>query len=700
MHFARSADSFHRTRKTAKKPTQETHPARMRFIGTPKAWKKHCARHERNECSVRRHPMRICRPAIIALVFAVVSPAAADLPPLIPRDILFGNPEKANPQISPDGKYLTYLAPDKKNVLQLWIRTIDKADDRALTAVPGRGIRTHFWTHDGEQLIYLQDANGDENFHLVSINIKSRIIRDLTPFQGITASLVALEPRLPREALVALNLKDRTRFDVYRLNLRNGAIELDTENPGTVFDDWSADTRLQVRAASAARSDGGYDLLVRASPADKWQKLRHWGPEEQGETLGFSEDGKTLYLRGNHGANAIRLTAVALDTRKETVIAEDPDYDVSGLMIHPLRRTIQGVSFNKEKIVRRIFDKSIEEDVQVLSKVREGHFSLISRDTADRLWLIAFHSDVSPTYYYLYHRDKKESTFLFTDQPRLAKAELAPMRPIFYEARDGLVIHGYLTTPVGIAAKSLPGIVLVHGGPWDRDSWGFNSTVQWLANRGYAVLQVNFRGSAGYGKKFLNAGNREWGRKMQDDLIDGVHWLTKQGIADAKKIGIMGASYGGYATLAGLTFTPDVFACGVDLVGPSNLITEFSNIPAYWGPLRPTFAKRVGNPLTEIDFLKARSPLFHVDRIKAPLLIGQGANDPRVPRKESDQVVSALRMANKPVEYVVYADEGHGFTRPENRLHFCAVTEAFLFRHLGGRAEPAGVIKGHAGTSQ
>ena len=633
--------------------------------------------------------------AIMVMVAGWVNTAAAELPPLIPRAVLFGNPEKASPQISPDGKYLAYIAPDAKDVQQVWVRTIGRDDDRALTDDKKRGIRTYVWTFDGEQLIYLQDSDGDENYHLTAVNLKTGIIRDLTPFQGIRAEIIDLDAKYPKEILVGMNLKNRAKFDVYRINLANGAVEFDTANPGNVMV-WTADADFKIRAAIATTPDGGSELLYRSAPDAKWEKLRHWDSEEEGSPLSFSKDNKTLYVTANHDANALRLLAIDLNSKKETVLAEDKNYDVRNVMVHPEKRTVQAVFFNKDKVERKILDKSIVEDFKVLDKLRKGQLSLVSRDQADKTWLASFSNDDGPTYYYTYNRAKKKGTLLFSHQPKLEGLSLATMKPISLKARDGLVLHGYLTLPVGVAAKNLPTVLLVHGGPWARDSWGYNSTVQWLANRGYAVLQINYRGSTGYGKKFLNAGNKEWAGKMHTDLIDGVNWLVKRGIADPKKIAIMGGSYGGYATLVGLTFTPDVFACGVDIVGPSNLVTLLNTIPPYWAPVKAMFAKRVGDLATEEDMLKDRSPFFFADKIKVPLLIGQGANDPRVKQAESDQIVKAMRKAGKPVEYIIYTDEGHGFVRPENRLHFFARAEAFLARHLGGRAEAADTVKGHS----
>ncbi len=620
----------------------------------------------------------------------------AQLPTLIPRNVLFGNPERTSPQLSPDGKYLAYLAPDEKDVLQVWLRTVGQQDDRILTADKKRGILFYFWTFNGDQLIYLQDADGDENFHFYSVNIKSNIVRDLTPFQGVKAELVDCDPNFPDQILVGLNLDDREKFDVYRINLKNGAVEFDTENPGNVVG-WIADPKFQIRAASASTPDGGFDLLFREAVDKAWETIRHWGPDDEGSGIGFSADGETLYIIGSHDANTQRLIALNLATRQETVIAEDAEYDVDSIFVHPVTRVIQAVSFYKDKKHWQILDRSITDDFEAIANIRSGEFEVISRDLADKTWLIAYLTDDGPVYGYAYNRELKTSTLLFSNQPKLEGLPLAPMQPISYQTQDGLTIHGYLTTP-GVPAKNLPTVLLVHGGPWARDMWGYDPEVQWLANRGYAVLQVNFRGSSGYGKAFLNAGNREWAAKMHDDLIDAVNWLLQQSIADPNKIAIMGGSYGGYAALVGLTFTPDVFACGVDIVGPSNLVTLLESFPPYWAPLKAMFSHRVGDLEKEEDFLKSRSPLFLCGRIQKPLLIAQGANDPRVKQPESEQIVNAMRQSGKPVQYVVYSDEGHGFARPENRLHFYAIAEEFLAKHLGGRFEPLTDIVGHSGV--
>ena len=618
------------------------------------------------------------------------------LPTLIPREILYGNPSRTSPQVSPDGKYIAYIAPDDKNILQVWLGEIELEEAKKLTDDKKRGIMAFFWTYNPEQLIYLQDADGDENFHLYSVNINSNIIRDLTPFQGVKAQVIGLESEFPDEILVGLNLHNPQKFDVYRINLKNGAVEFDTDNPGNIMV-WTADAKFKVSAAIAATPDGGYDLLYREATDKPWQTLRHWSPEEEGRLCGFSKDGQILYLVASHDANGVRLLALDLATKQETVIAEDSQYDVSRVILHPTERHVQAVLFYKEQLEWQVIDPSIAADVEAIASVRPGEVYPVSRDLADGKWLTAYVTDDGPVYFYAYDRTSKSSTLLFSHRPELEELPLVSIKPISYPARDGLTIHGYLTVPQELEAPYAT-VMLVHGGPWARDIWGYNPQAQWLANRGYAVLQPNFRGSTGYGKDFLNAGNRQWAAAMHDDLIDGVNWLVKEGISDSNKIGIMGGSYGGYATLVGLTFTPEVFACGVDIVGPSNLITLLQSIPPYWAPMKAMFQHRIGNLETEEEFLKSRSPLFFVDQIQKPLLIGQGANDPRVKEAESEQIVDAMRKAGKPVEYVLYTDEGHGLARPENRLHFYALAEEFLAKHLGGRFEPIGEIEGHSGV--
>jgi len=622
-------------------------------------------------------------------------PANVEMPPIVPRSVLFGNPQRIHPQLSPDGKYLAYLAPDDRDVLQVWVRTVGKADDRLLTSDRKRGIRSFRWTYSRDRLLYSQDSDGDENFHLYLVDTNTRQVRDITPFPGVQARFLALEPEFPDEIRVELNLENRQQFDVYRLDMETGELDLDTKNLGTVSS-WKADKQLNIRAAIATQSDGGSDLLVRETVDSPWDIWRHWEPDDNGYISHFSADGNILYLIDNYEANTKHLVALDIKTREETVIATDDRYDLDRVFVHPVTRKVQAVGIYRDKLEWQVLDEDIAPDFEILQQLRRGEFSVVSRDLEDTTWLVAYVTDDGPVYYYTYDRATQTPKLLFSHRPELEDLPLVPMEAIAFESRDGLTIEGYLTLPTG-GETPVPTVLLVHGGPWSRDTWGYNSRVQWLANRGYAVLQVNFRGSEGYGKAFLNAGNREWAAKMHDDLIDAVEWIVIQGISDRHRIAIMGTSYGGYAALVGLTFTPEVFACGVDIVGPSNLITLLRTIPPYWSSRLAIFYHRMGNLETEEEFLRSRSPLFFCDRIQKPLLIGQGANDPRVKQAESEQIVEAMKQAGKPVEYVLYTDEGHGFVRPPNRLHFYAIVEEFLSRHLGGQYEPMGNIIGHSG---
>ncbi|MFN4257897.1 MAG: S9 family peptidase [Gemmataceae bacterium] len=611
----------------------------------------------------------------------------AALPPVIPRAVLFGNPVKASPLVSPDGKQLAYLAPDKNDVLQVWVQTIGQDDAKQVTNDPKRGIRFHTWTYAPDTLLYLQDSDGDENWHIHAVHLKKNLVRDLTPFQGVRASMVGLDRNYPDDILVGMNLEDRRVSDVYRINLSTGAVELDTKNPGDVLS-WQADPRFRIRAAQAATPDGGIEIRYRTNDQAPWQRVVKWGPEDvDGRMIGFTADGQSLWLTSSEGRDTLSVVRRDLASGKEELIAVHPGADAGGILFNREKHTIQAVAFNRLKTQWDVLDPDLRADFQVLEKAGLGEPSIVSRDKDMQTWVVAFDSDVKPTDYYLYTRPDKKLTHLFVTRPDLAKYTLAPMKPVVIESRDGLELVSYLTLPVGVEPKNLPMVLVVHGGPWSRDSWGFNAQSQWLANRGYAVLAVNYRGSSGFGKKFLHAGNRQWAAKMHDDLIDGVNWAIQKGIADKDKVAIYGGSYGGYAALVGATFTPDVFACAVDIVGPSNLVTLLRSIPPYWEPMKKMFAQRVGDVETEEEFLKSRSPLFKADQIRIPVLIAQGANDPRVKQAESEQIVEAMRKAGKPVEYLLFSDEGHGFARPENRLKFHGVAERFLAKYLGGRVE-------------
>jgi dipeptidyl aminopeptidase/acylaminoacyl peptidase len=623
------------------------------------------------------------------LCLLMVASVHGELPPLIPRGLLFGNPERTSPALSPDGARLAWLAPDTNNVLQVWVKTVGKDDDKIVTADKKRGIRQYFWAKDNRNLIYLQDSDGDENFHAYGVDLDSGNVRDYTPFQGVRAQITDLNPDFPNEILVALNLRDRSLFDVYRLNLKNGALELDTQNPGDVAS-WGADAKFRVRSAQIRTPDGGTEIRVRADDNTPWQTFLKVGPEEILDVLDFTKDGQSLYLNSSVGRDTAAVVEKSLADGTEKVIAASDEVDAGNVLINPHGRVVEAVAFSPGRTRWQVVDPAVKSDFDGLARLNDGDFSIANRTEADDIWLVGYTSDRAPGRFYRWDRKVKEGTFLFTTQPKLDGLQLAEVKPLVITSRDGLKINSFLTLPVGVEPKNLPMVLFPHGGPWSRDGWGLNPYAQWLANRGYAVLQPNFRGSTGYGKKFLNAGNKQWGLQMHDDLIDAVNWAVKEGYADPGKIGIMGGSYGGYCALAGITFTPDVFACAVDICGPSNIRTLLKSIPPYWKTDLSTFKVRIGDVDDPGDagLIAKASPLNSADRIIRPLLIGQGANDPRVKPAEAEQIVSAIERNHGNVVYVMYPDEGHGFARPPNRIDFNARAEAFLGAYLGGRVEP------------
>ncbi len=640
---------------------------------------------------MERRPCRRWTRSLLVTGLLGLGPAGvctAELSALIPRETLFGNPEKYRARISPDGKRLAWTAPDKANVLQVWVKTIGKDDDKIVTADKKRGIRVYHWAEDSRTILYLQDADGDENWHLYGVDLESGKVQDHTPFPGVRADITAMEPAFPDEVLVQINKRDPRLFDVHRLNLKTGALALDTENPGDVAE-WKADAQLQVRAAQVATQDGGTEIRVRDDAKSPWRSWLKVGPEEILTFEAFTADGKAAILTSSVGSDTTRVVEREIATGAEKVLASSY-VDADGVMVHPRKHAVEAVSFAAARAWWMVVDPAVQADFTGLTNLYDGDFTVVNRDAQDATWLVAYSSDQAPVRYYTWDRATRRGTLLFTAQPKLEGLPLAMMQPLQLRSRDGLNLPAYFTLPFNTAARNLPLVLLVHGGPWARDRWGFEPEVQWLANRGYAVLQVNYRGSIGFGKKFLSAGFKQWGVKMQDDLVDAAQWAVGQGVADPKKIAIYGGSYGGYATLAGLAFTPDVFACGVDVVGPSNLKTLISSIPPYWKPLRSRFDVRVGNvdDPRDAELIKSASPLFRADRIVRPLLIAQGANDPRVKPAESEQIVTAIQKNKGKVIYVLYPDEGHGFARPENRIDFYGRAEAFLAGCLGGPSEP------------
>jgi dipeptidyl aminopeptidase/acylaminoacyl peptidase len=610
---------------------------------------------------------------------------------LIPAAVLFGNPERVSPRLSPDGTRLAWIAPHD-GILNVWVAPagddgIDWSQARLVTDDSDRGIRTFAWAHDGRHLLYQQDAGGDENWHLHDVDLQTMQHRDLTPFDGVQAQLIGMERKFPTQLLIGLNKDNPQLHDVYQLELVTGELVREVQNPG--FVGWVADAQLVVRAAVAPQPDGGLVLLVRSDGTDDWRQLLAIPADDALSTapVAFSEDGTSLLAVSSVGAETSRLVRIDVATGASTVLAEEPGADVSDVRLDPDTRQPQIVTLLRDRSQYRVLDPSVADDLQAIRALHPGDPVFVGGDDADATWLVAFTNDAGPIPYFAYDRARRAGRFLFEHQPALSRYELAPMEPFLFTARDGLTIHGYATFPPGGGRAGLPTVLNVHGGPWVRDVWGYDPTAQWLANRGYLCVQVNYRGSTGYGKSFAAAGDREWGARMHDDLIDAVAFITGQGWSDRRRVGIMGGSYGGYAALVGAAFTPDVFCCAVDIVGPSNLKTLIETIPEYWTPLIAQFHRRVGDPAADADFLWSRSPLSRAADIRIPMLIAQGANDPRVKQAESEQIVAALEQAGVEHEYMLFPDEGHGFAKPENRLQFYAAAERFLARHLGGRAE-------------
>jgi dipeptidyl aminopeptidase/acylaminoacyl peptidase len=619
--------------------------------------------------------------------------------PLISRSALFGNPDRASAQISPDGSKLAFLA-DVDGVLNVWVGPVDNpAAARPVTKDKKRGIRGYAWAYNNRHIGYIQDKDGDENWHIYITDLKTNETQDLTPIDGVQARLQEFSHKFPDEVLVGINDRNPELHDIYRLNIKTGERKLIQRNDGYVG--FTTDDDFNIRLATKITPDGGSEIFKVTGGDKAWTSFMKISPEDVMTTgpAGFDKSGRILYMTDSVDRNTAALVAYDLDADVKKVLASDARADVGMVMAHPTEKTIEAVSFTYERRKWKILDNSIKADLDYLKTVADGEVYVTSRTLDDQHWIVVYVMDNGPVRYYHYDRAAHKAEFLFTNRKELEGQPLAKMHPVVIKSRDGLNLVSYLSLPVwtdrdgnGRPEKPLPMVLSVHGGPWYRDSWGYNPMDQWLTNRGYAVLSVNFRGSTGFGKSFVNAANLEWGRKMHDDLIDAVNWAIKQKIAQPKGIAIMGGSYGGYATLAGLTFTPDVFACGVDIVGPSNLITLMKSIPPYWKPMLDLWTARVGDYRTEEGkrMLNERSPLTYVDRIVKPLLIGQGANDPRVKQAESDQIVKAMEDSSIPVAYVLFSDEGHGFARPENRQAFYAVAEAFLAKHLGGRYEPIG----------
>ena len=616
-------------------------------------------------------------------------------PPLIPRGDLFGNPERAQGRLSPDGSYLSWIAP-RDGVLNVWVQKVgDGEQARPITNDKSRGIRSHFWAYDGRTVLYIQDRGGDENFRLYAVNVDTNEEKDLTPLEGVRATVVGLSEDRPGVVLVGLNNRKPEWHDVYEIDLATAKRKLIYKNTKE-FAGFVVNDKLRIVLAIKSQPDGSTDVMRRSGR--RWRKVLTI-PFEDGltsQTLGLTDKGDLLML-DSRNRDKSALFRINVRTGRGKLVSENDKADLGQVLTHPVTDEPIAVSVDYLRSTWTVLDPGFQDDFAAIDRELDGDFFITSMTKDLKKWMVAEARSDAPTQYLVYERESKALKPLFTTRPALAKIDLAPMTPVVIKSRDGLDLVSYLTVPKGSDADGdgkvdapIPLVLNVHGGPWARDSYGLSNEAQWFADRGYATLQVNFRGSTGFGKSFTNAGDGEWGKAMHNDLLDAVQWAVKEGIAKPDAIAVYGGSYGGYATLASLTFTPEAFTCGVDIVGPSNLMTLLSTIPPYWKSFFEQLARRVGDPRTEEGrtLLRERSPLTYADKIVRPLLIAQGANDPRVKQAESDQIVKAMEEKKIPVTYALFPDEGHGFARPQNRLAFYGVTESFLAKCLGGRAQP------------
>lgn len=615
----------------------------------------------------------------------ITEPVVAQQAPLIPMKDFFRNPEKAAFRISPDGKKLAFMQP-WKNRLNIFVQEIGKPEEVQATFAEARDISGYFWKNNN-RLVFLQDKGGNENFHLFAVDADGKNQVELTPGDEVRAEIIDDLFENENEMIVGLNKRNPQIFDAYRINITTGEMKMIGENPGNITG-WITDNTGAIRGATT--TDGiNTAVLYRKSEADAFQVLKSTNFKETFSPLFFDFDDKTLFVASSIGRDKTAIIAYDPDANKELyVLYEHPEVDVSLLRRSRKRKVNTAIVYETDKTHYHFLDKERE----ALQKKFESRWpgyevSLAGTNRNEDKMLIYVGSDRSYGQYWFYDQGKDEFIKLADMAPWLDENQLSEMKPVRYTSRDGMVINGYLTLPKGVPAKNLPVVINPHGGPWARDSWGFNPEVQFLANRGYAVLQMNFRGSVGYGRKFWEASFKQWGKTMQDDITDGVNWLIKEGIADPKRVAIYGASYGGYATLAGITLTPDLYACAVDYVGVSNLFTFMGTIPPYWKPYLDMMYEMVGDPEKDKELMTAASPVFHVDKIKCPLFIAQGANDPRVAKAESDQIVEALKKRGIDVPYMVKDNEGHGFANEENRMEFYREMEKFFAKYLGGRME-------------
>jgi dipeptidyl aminopeptidase/acylaminoacyl peptidase len=629
--------------------------------------------------------------------------SAVGLPPIIDRELIFGNPEIAGAQLSPDGKFLAFQKP-WKDTRNIYVKGLNESFEaaRLLTTETKRPIAEYLWSRDGKYILYVKDNDGDENYNVYAVDPNAKpaagadapASRDLTGLKGVRVELFDVPKSDPDLVYIGLNDRDKAWHDLYKLKISTGEKTLMRKNTERI-EGWQFDLQGTLRLATRSAENGDTEIL-RVDP-DKFTKIYSCNVFETCAVIRFQKDGKRAYMQTNKGAD-MNLSALALldpETGKTEILESDPEkrVDFGGASFSEATDELAFTTYEENRPRRYFKDPGFGADFKWLDGKFPGkEINLASSTLDEQTWLVTASSDTEPGETYLFDRKNHKVALQYTVREKLPRKSLAEMRPVHYKSSDGLEIPAYLTLPVGVRAQSLPTIIFPHGGPWGRDVWGYNGYAQFFANRGYAVLSMNFRGSTGYGKKFLDGGNQEWGRKMQDDVTWGVKYLVDQGIADPKRVGIFGGSYGGYATLAGVTYTPDLYAAAVDLFGPSNLLTLLDSIPPYWESVRQMFYQRMGNPNTADGkaLLVERSPLTSAGKIKTPLMIAQGANDPRVNHAESEQIVIALRDRGFPVEYLLIPDEGHGFARPVNNMASVMATEIFFAKYLGGRAQQDG----------
>ena len=633
---------------------------------------------------------------IVAIVIVPVVTALGQQPPIIDRELFFGDPEISGAQISPNGKYISFLKP-YKNVRNIWVKARSEAFEKArpLTADTTRPVSSYFWSRDNKSILYSQDKGGDENYRIYAVDPSAAgdpvpPARDLTPVKNVRAIIYDVPKKTPNQIIIGLNDRKPELHDVYRLNILTGERALIRQNNENVAD-WTIDLDGNLRLGTRMMDNGGTELL--RVDHDTLVSIYSVTAEETCGPTRFTPDGKKFYFETNKGSETDKTEFRLFDlaTGKTTLLERDPEnqVDFGGAMFSDVTNELLATFYVGDRVRMYPREKKFGEDFEKMKKLLpDGEVSITDMTSDENVWMVVVSSDVDPGSRYLYDRTTGTIELLYRSRPNLPSEHLVHVKPVRYDARDGMTISAYLALPKGLPAKSLPTVMLIHGGPWGRVAWGYNPEMQFLANRGYAVLTMNFRGSAGYGKRFLNAGNKQWGTgSMQHDISDGVKYLIKEGFADPKRVAIYGGSYGGYATLAGVAFTPDLYAAGISYVGPSNIITLLNSIPPYWAPMKKMFAVRVGDleKPEEVKMLEAQSPLNSATHIKAPLLVIQGANDPRVKKRESDQIVVALRDLGRQVEYMVAPDEGHGFAGKGNRLAVYTAMERFFAKHLGGR---------------